>query len=84
MMDFKQKWTDQDLYRYFELSDEEIAIIESTMRPLALSGDSDIISDSDEWGDQENTIFSGRKAVNDDEITYIYTKYDGILSGGKW
>lgn len=48
MMDFKQKWTDQDLYRYFELSDEEIAIIESTMRPLTLSGDNDIISESDE------------------------------------
>ena len=48
MMDFKQKWTDQDLYRYFELADEEIAIIESTMRPLTLSGDNDIISESDE------------------------------------
>ena len=49
MMDFKQKWIDQDLYRYFELTDEEIAIIESTMRPLTLSGDNDIISESDEW-----------------------------------
>lgn len=48
MMDFKQKWIDQDLYRYFELTDEEIAIIESTMRPLTLSGDNDIISESDE------------------------------------
>ena len=48
MMDFNQKWTDQDLYRYFELADEEIAIIESTMRPLTLSGDNDIISESDE------------------------------------
>ena len=48
MMDFKQKWTGQDLYRYFELADEEIAIIESTMRPLTLSGDNDIISESDE------------------------------------
>ena len=49
MMDFNQKWTDQDLYRYFELTDEEIAVIESTMRPLTLSGDNDIISESDEW-----------------------------------
>ena len=49
MMDFKQKWTDQDLYRYFELADEEIAIIESTMRPLSMNGESDII-DAEEWG----------------------------------
>ena len=43
MMDFKQKWTDQDLYRFFELTGEEIAIIESTMRPLSMNGESDII-----------------------------------------
>ena len=39
---------DQDLYRYFGLNDEEIAIVESTMRTLTLNGESDIISESDE------------------------------------
>ncbi len=35
-MDFKNRWTDQDLYRYFELTDEEVILIESTMRKIEL------------------------------------------------
>ena len=36
MMDFTQNWTDSKLYKYFELTDEEVEIIERTMRPLIL------------------------------------------------
>lgn len=39
MMDFTQSWTDEMLYSYFGLSDEEIALIEKTMRPLVLEKD---------------------------------------------
>ena len=34
VMDFSQEWTDQMLYDYFSLSDEERSIIEKTMRPM--------------------------------------------------
>lgn len=33
-VDFTQEWTDQKLYDYFDLSAEERAIIEKTMRPM--------------------------------------------------
>ena len=33
-MDFQKKWTDADLYKYFDLSDDEIDMIEATMRPM--------------------------------------------------
>ena len=33
-MDFKRRWTDQELYTYFELSADEINLIESTMRTM--------------------------------------------------
>lgn len=33
-LDFKRKWTDNELYAYFELSAEEIQLIEDTMRPM--------------------------------------------------
>ena len=39
MMDFKQQWTDQKLYEFFELNDDEINTIEKTMRPLILEKD---------------------------------------------
>lgn len=35
-MDFTQEWTDKKLYEYFELSEEEIKLIETTMRPIEL------------------------------------------------
>lgn len=34
IMDFHHRWTDEELYRYFELSKDEINMIESTMRPM--------------------------------------------------
>lgn len=34
MMDFKQQWSDQQLYKLFELGEDEVALIENTMRPL--------------------------------------------------
>ena len=36
MMDFTQPWTDEKLYDYFDLFEDERAIIEKTMRPLVL------------------------------------------------
>jgi len=35
-MDFSRHWTDQELYDYFDLSKDEIDMIESTMRPMEL------------------------------------------------
>lgn len=37
IMDFKKKWTDEELYAYFELSDEQILLIEKTMRPMIIN-----------------------------------------------
>ena len=34
-MDYTRSWTDPELYEYFGLSDEEIQLVESTMRPMA-------------------------------------------------
>lgn len=36
-MDFTRHWSDKDLYEYFELTQDEINMIESTMRPMDLS-----------------------------------------------
>ena len=33
-MDFNRSWTDSDLYEYFSLSDDEVQLIEKTMRPM--------------------------------------------------
>jgi site-specific DNA-methyltransferase (adenine-specific) len=33
-MDFTRQWSDADLYNYFELTADEIALIEKTMRPM--------------------------------------------------
>lgn len=38
--DFNRSWTDQDLYTEFELSDEEIALVERSIKPMR-SDDSD-------------------------------------------
>ena len=34
-MDYTRSWTDPELYEYFGLSDEEIQLVESTMRPMS-------------------------------------------------
>ena len=39
MMNFKEEWTDQKLYDYFGLTQEEIDLIDKTMRPLVLEKD---------------------------------------------
>ena len=36
VMDFAKHWTDEDLYKYFDLSEDEINMIETTMRPMEL------------------------------------------------
>ena len=38
-MDFTQSWTDEKLYSYFGLTEDEAALIEKTMRPLVLEKD---------------------------------------------
>lgn len=35
-MDFTREWLDKDLYAYFELSEEEVDLIETTMRPIEI------------------------------------------------
>ena len=40
-MDFTRPWSDTDLYDYFGLSADEIALIETTMRPIVLSDTTD-------------------------------------------
>lgn len=39
LQDFSKPWTDQELYKKYGLSDEEIAFIESTIRPMESSND---------------------------------------------
>lgn len=34
-MDYTRSWSDPELYEYFNLSDEEIELVESTMRPMS-------------------------------------------------
>lgn len=39
MQDFSKPWTDEELYAKYGLTDEEIAFIESMIRPMDLGGD---------------------------------------------
>ena len=41
VQDCNQKWTDEMLYKKYGLTEEEIAFIESMIRPLELSKESD-------------------------------------------
>ena len=38
MQDFSKPWTDKKLYVKYGLTDEEIAFIESMIRPMGLDG----------------------------------------------
>ena len=38
MQDFSKPWTDEELYAKYELNNEEIAFIESMIRPIGLNG----------------------------------------------
>ena len=37
--DFSKSWTDEELYEKYGLTDDEIAFIESMIRPMELGGD---------------------------------------------
>jgi hypothetical protein len=39
MQDFSRPWSDADLYAKYNLSAEEIALVESTIRPMVVDGD---------------------------------------------
>ena len=39
MQDFSKPWTDEELYEKYGLTDDEIAFIESMIRPMELGGD---------------------------------------------
>jgi site-specific DNA-methyltransferase (adenine-specific) len=39
MQDFTKSWTDEELYAKYGLSDEEIAFIESLVRPMEASNE---------------------------------------------
>lgn len=41
MQDFSKPWTDEELYAKYGLTDEEIAFIESMIKPMELGGDGD-------------------------------------------
>jgi site-specific DNA-methyltransferase (adenine-specific) len=41
LVDFKRSWTDKALYSYFGLTDDEVNIIEKTMRPMKTVGGED-------------------------------------------
>lgn len=41
IQDFSKPWTDEELYAKYGLTDEEIAFIESMIRPMDLNGGSD-------------------------------------------
>lgn len=39
IQDFSEPWTDEKLYAKYGLTDDEIAFIESMIRPMELDGD---------------------------------------------
>lgn len=39
IQDFCKSWTDEELYKKYDLSDEEIAFIESMIKPMDMTGD---------------------------------------------
>ena len=39
MQDFSKPWTDEELYAKYNLTDDEIAFIESMIKPMDLGGD---------------------------------------------
>ena len=41
LQDFSRPWTDADLYAKYDLTDDEIAFIESMIKPMELGGDDD-------------------------------------------
>lgn len=41
LQDFSKSWTDAELYEKYGLTDEEIAFIESMIKPMELGGDGD-------------------------------------------
>lgn len=41
VQDFSKPWTDEELYAKYGLTDEEIAFIESMIKPMELGGDDD-------------------------------------------
>ena len=41
LQDFSKPWTDEELYAKYGLTDEEIAFIESMIKPMELGGDGD-------------------------------------------
>ncbi len=41
VQDFSKSWTDEELFEKYGLTDEEIAFIESMIKPMELGGDDD-------------------------------------------
>ena len=40
LLDFNKEWEDEELYAFYGLSEQEISYIESLVRPMDLTGDS--------------------------------------------
>lgn len=41
MQDFSKSWADEELYSKYKLTDDEIAFIDSMIRPMDLNGGAD-------------------------------------------
>ena len=41
LQDFSKPWTDEELYKKYDLTEEEISFIESMIKPMKLDGDAD-------------------------------------------
>jgi site-specific DNA-methyltransferase (adenine-specific) len=48
MQDFTEPWTDEKLYKKYGLTEEEIAFIESMIRPMEISQNQDLQDSQDE------------------------------------
>ena len=42
MQEFSKIWTDEDLYKMYDLTQDEIAFIEATIRPMEVGGAADV------------------------------------------
>ena len=75
LVDFKKTWTDEKLYEYYELSPEQITLIEDTMRPMVLEGEM-CIRDSPKG---YNYLGQSKDAFTKSEKYRIFVTYRDLL-----
>ena len=52
MQDFSKPWTDAELYKKYDLTDEEIAFIESMIKPMEWPNEARIDPFTETWPDR--------------------------------